>query len=125
MKTPTLNIDLKSLELQTHDKYGESFIMKGNTVVIDGKIYRLQTFAQYPKMVVEGREVTVKVMNTSFKLIEGAGPVVDKTAEAKTEVYDSSKRKVAKVAKAEQSMAERLAKALEENTRLRLASEEG
>lgn len=121
MKTPVLNIDLKALELQTHDKYGESFIMKGNTVEIGGKIYRLQTFAQYPKMIVDGREVTVKVMNTSFKLIEGAS--VPKVGEA--EVYDSSTRKVeGKSSKKEQSMAERLAKALEENTKLRLAAQE-
>ncbi len=85
---PVLNVKLSNLEVQTHEKYGESLILKNNCVEIEGKVYKLTSFPTFEKIVHNGREVSVKTTCLAFREVAGASvpksvPVVSK-AESKS-----------------------------------------
>lgn len=69
---PVIAVNIASLQKQEHDKYGVSYILEGNSVMIDGKLFKINTFKVFKEAVVEGHKVKVPVTSIAFRPVEGA-----------------------------------------------------
>lgn len=103
---PVLNIKLSNLEVQTHEKYGESLILKNNCVEIEGKVYKLTCFPTFEKIVHNGREVSVKTTCLAFREVVGA--TVPKVVPKEEKTFNTAK--AVKAPKAQDALEDRVAK---------------
>lgn len=75
---PSITVPEGMLTVQTHDKYGDSLVMEGNTVMLNGKLHRINTFKTYEKVLVNGRVASVTIPHISFREVEADVPNVPK-----------------------------------------------
>lgn len=99
---PVITVPEGLLKVQTHEKYGDSLVMEGNTLVMNGKLYRVNTFKTFEKVEVNGRMASVTIPHISLREIEGA--TVPKTVEKPAK--QPKKETFATVAKEQDEMQE-------------------
>lgn len=75
---PSITVPEGMLTVQSHDKYGDSLVMEGNTVMLNGKLHRINTYKTYEKVLVNGRVASVTIPHISFREVEADVPNVPK-----------------------------------------------